>query len=51
MTENSDRPPPANDARIVVLARPEPIEVEPAKTAVLVVDLAVIAESHGIRST
>lgn len=39
MTKNSDRPPPANDARIVVPARPEPIEVEPAKTAVLVVDL------------
>jgi ureidoacrylate peracid hydrolase len=39
MTKNSDRPPSANDARIVLPARPEPIEVAPAKTAVLVVDL------------
>jgi ureidoacrylate peracid hydrolase len=39
MTKTPDSPPPANDTQIVMPARPEPIAVDPAKTAVIVVDL------------
>jgi ureidoacrylate peracid hydrolase len=39
MTKHLDSPPPAYPTQIVVQARPEPIELKPASTALIVVDL------------